>query len=436
MTLTTSVSSSPAAAAAAAQLFFMGFVQSALHSRKLRRRLCLFFQSAVAIVSLFALFTYFFLQDAGGAGGRANWTDRKQKNHQKSLFYHHRKRIYENTASNAVIWSPIQQSIHNSSNDDRIFFHETSGRMELSFKETCAVESAAIHNPQRPVQIFFQPQQLQQLQQQSTAAAIDQSSAWIRVLNRYANVQVIVIDDEGLYFKDSPLEDWYREGKWRNSPYRATHMSDYIRVVSLMKQGGMYLDLDVLTLKPYDGPQFRNFLTYGSARMEYLSNTVFHFEKGHGLIDYILRVLAEDYDAETYGFNGVATSLAAAWRCNMTQGRPQSNTCRDVHLLPDTFFFPIGTPFIGALFQQQSQNRRFIDDHPQLAAAHGLHLANSVTHNLTIHLLPPTYSSTDDGHQQPQQQQPFVQLAARHCPFTLSLVQLFASAASASTAAD
>ena len=163
--------------------------------------------------------------------------------------------------------------------DDRIFFHETSGRMELSFKETCAIESAALHNPQRPVQVFFQPQQLQQ---QSTAAAIDQSSAWIRVLNRYANVQVIVIDDEGLYFKDSPLEDWYREGKWRNSPYRATHMSDYIRVVSLMKQGGMYLDLDVVTLKPYDGPQFRNFLTYGSARMEYLSNGIFHFEKGHG----------------------------------------------------------------------------------------------------------------------------------------------------------
>ena len=99
-----------------------------------------------------------------------------------------------------------QNNVRPSNNDDRIFFHETSGRMELSFRQNCAVESSALHNPQRSVQVFFQPQQ------QSTAAAIDQSSAayWIRVLNRYANVQVIVIDDEALFFKDSPLEDWYR----------------------------------------------------------------------------------------------------------------------------------------------------------------------------------------------------------------------------------
>ena len=42
--------------------------------------------------------------------------------------------------------------------DERIFFHETSGaRIELSFRQSCAVESAALHNPQRPIEIFFQP---------------------------------------------------------------------------------------------------------------------------------------------------------------------------------------------------------------------------------------------------------------------------------------
>ena len=97
-------------------------------------------------------------------------------------------------------------------------------------------------------------------------------------------------------------------------------MCDYIRVLSLYKQGGMYLDLDVLTLKPYDKDIFSNFLTYGSARMHFVANCILHLEKGHELIDYIMQLLSEDYDAESFGFNGSAVSLAMGWRCNVTQG--------------------------------------------------------------------------------------------------------------------
>ena len=87
------------------------------------------------------------------------------------------------------------------------------------------------------------------------------SSAWFQVLNQYPNVQVILIDDEELYFRDSPLEDWYHKGQWRDSRWRVQHMSDYIRILSLYKEGGMYLDLDVLTLKPYKRDIFFNFVT-------------------------------------------------------------------------------------------------------------------------------------------------------------------------------
>ena len=66
---------------------------------------------------------------------------------------------------------------------------------------------------------------------------------WRQVLNNYSNVQVIVIEDVGLYFNNSPVEQWYVKGEWRNSKWRVQHLSDYIRMVSLKKEGGIRISI-------------------------------------------------------------------------------------------------------------------------------------------------------------------------------------------------
>ena len=328
------------------------------------------------------------------------------------------------TSAVAIVihWRPPMAEPHNqnnvqpSNNDNRIFFHETSGRLELSFKETCAVESAALHNPQRPVQIFFQPQQ------QSTTAAIDQSSAWIRVLNRYANVQVIVIDDEALYFKDSPLEDWYREAKWRNSPYRVQHMADYIRMVTLKKGGGggMYLDLDIVTLKPYDGPQFRNFVTAKNKQLFRITNAVFHLDGGHRLIDAIIKEQSDEYDPDDYVYNGPgAMSMAMTKLCNYSRGHLESNICRDVALLPHFLFHPIGGQSGHVYFMHRRGEHiglvsTFIERMERLS--YGAHIQNFMTRDLVVDTPSPSSSSSDDNNLT----QVFGILAASHCPLTFA----------------
>ena len=85
----------------------------------------------------------------------------------------------------------------------RIFFHETSGRNYLNIRQTCAVESAALHNPQRPVHIII-----------SASDEIGNSSTalWLQVLANYPNVDVVVVDDEEAYYRDTPLENWFIEG--------------------------------------------------------------------------------------------------------------------------------------------------------------------------------------------------------------------------------
>ena len=349
---------------------------------------------------------------------------------------------------NVVTWGLKQLMVKKNSrrnksvsNDDRIFFHETSGRLELSFKETCAVESAALHNPQRPVEVFFQPQQLQQ----SNAANSSSSAAWIRVLNRYANVQVIVIDDEALYFKDSPLEDWYREGKWRNSPYRVQHMADYIRILSLHKEGGMFLDLDVLTLKPYDRRIFWNFVTFPSAQRAMFTNAMMHLERGHRLIDAILEQQSSDYDPDGYTFNGPGALDAAVMQLcgdkNATtshenkekkkkkkkagEEKRKTTSIGELHIcageeiliLPHLVFHPIGNAFSQILFEEQktskdnNNNLLLVSDFAEkIVASYGLHFYNSLSRNESVPLNGASGSN-----------QIFARLAAKHCPLSTAI---------------
>ena len=210
-----------------------------------------------------------------------------------------------------VFWNP---SMNNQDDSERIFFHETSGRTELSFSQSCSIESAALHNPQRPIQLFFQPWQLLRKNKSMESGMIDPSSAWFKVLNKYSNVQVIVIDDEELYFTNSPFEDWYRKGQFNQ-------MSQFIRILSLYKQGGMYLDLDVLTVKPYDGPLLRNFVT--------ANFDAIHLDKGHPFIGEIIKVQTEDNsnDKTPSSFNGLCLGPGA---------------CSDIQLLSEPYWIAHG----------------------------------------------------------------------------------------------
>ena len=304
--------------------------------------------------------------------------------------------------SNVIYWTLSQEQNKNIiSHKNRIFFHETSGQMQLSFRQCCVVESAALHNPQRPVQIFFQPQQ------STSPSIIDSSSAWFQILSQYPNIRIIVIDNEQLYFKDSPLEDWYGKGQWRNSKWRVQHMADYIRMVTLSKfGGGMYIDLDIITLKPYDGNLFRNFVTVKNKQLFRITNAVFHLQSGHRLIDAIIQEQKDEYDADDYVYNGPgAMSSAMTKRCNFTRGHLESNICNDVQLLPHYFFHPIGGQSGHVYFMHRNYPSRFMQR--LNAISYGAHIQNFMTKDLIIDTSP---NST----------QVFALLAQRHCPYTFA----------------
>jgi len=77
------------------------------------------------------------------------------------------------------------------SDDNRIYFHETTGRDHLNLRQLCAVESTAKENFNRSVQIFFQSNHVN-----LTVGPL------VSILEKYPNIFVVLIDVRD-YFNDT-----------------------------------------------------------------------------------------------------------------------------------------------------------------------------------------------------------------------------------------
>jgi hypothetical protein len=65
----------------------------------------------------------------------------------------------------------------------------------LNVRQSCTVESAARHNADRPIHLFMR----------RTPSYGNTSDAWLTVLRRYNNVEVIQIGDDIVYSNNTAL---------------------------------------------------------------------------------------------------------------------------------------------------------------------------------------------------------------------------------------
>lgn len=292
----------------------------------------------------------------------------------------------------------------------RIFFHETSGNHELSLIQCCSVESAARHHPNRPVQLFIRPPENCFNNSLNLSSSTFYNPTWLQVLSQYPNLSVILLNEKNFFF-GTLMEDWYRKKEWRKSKFKSAHLSDYLRILSLYKGGGLYLDLDILTLKPYNGAMFRNFLVYGSARMDHISNGAMHLEFGHWMSKEIMQVITKEYDPESYIFHGPdAVGEVMKNFCGLKAGNPDSNQCDDIQLLTDSYFYPIPSIISSVLFQEDG-NTTHEETIAYIKKGFGLHWWNSLSQ-----LHKPIKM---------QSNQIITILAHEHCPITVSMARHF-----------
>ncbi|XP_040596116.1 alpha-1,4-N-acetylglucosaminyltransferase isoform X4 [Mesocricetus auratus] len=130
-----------------------------------------------------------------------------------------------------------------------IVFIETSERVEPSPLVTCAVESAANIYPEQPI-IFFM-----KWLSNATRLTPNTSSPAFSLLSAMDNVFFVPLDMRKL-FADTPLFSWYTKVNSSAEKHWLHVSSDASRLAIIWKYGGIYMDTDVISIRPIPEENF------------------------------------------------------------------------------------------------------------------------------------------------------------------------------------
>lgn len=112
------------------------------------------------------------------------------------------------------------------------------------YRQACAIESAALRNPNRDIFVLFaSPVGLK------ITGTLPQ---FVDILGKYDNIHFRNIN-LWRYSIDTPIYKWFQSDKMFESAFLFEHMSDILRAITLYRYGGFYMDLDVIVQKNVDG---------------------------------------------------------------------------------------------------------------------------------------------------------------------------------------
>ncbi|XP_001988866.2 lactosylceramide 4-alpha-galactosyltransferase [Drosophila grimshawi] len=208
--------------------------------------------------------------------------------------------------------------------------------MNLTVRQACAIESAALHNPNFDVFVLFTCPTRRPL-------SIAQKSL-INAIESYSNVQFRQLDVKR-YAKGTPVEVWIKKGYVLKGRFPVHHTSDLLRLISLYRYGGIYMDMDVIVLRSLEDVPL-NYL--GAETFDLLGNAVISLKPngtGHEIAELFLRDFQINYNGRHYVDNGpalvtrVVTAICGVKLVKAIQ--EDSKTCRGLKLFNSTAFYAI-----------------------------------------------------------------------------------------------
>ncbi|KAI3930056.1 hypothetical protein MKW92_014916 [Papaver armeniacum] len=189
-------------------------------------------------------------------------------------------------------------------------------------------------------------------------------------------------------FKNTPAKAWFDDMKRGlkdpgQIPF-AQNLSNLLRLVTLYKYGGVYLDTDFIVLKSFSG--LRNSIGAQSVDIQTnqwnrLNNAVLVFDKNHPLLYKFIENFCHKFDGSRWGFNGPYLVTRVIQKVS---GKPGY----DVTVLPPMAFYPVDWLKIGGFFQKPvtPYQSKWVDAKVlQLSKeAYGVHLWNKESGKLRI----------------------------------------------------
>ncbi|XP_032783038.2 lactosylceramide 4-alpha-galactosyltransferase-like [Daphnia magna] len=280
-----------------------------------------------------------------------------------------------------------------------IFFIETSGRSCLTARQACRVESAARANPHASVTLYMEKTPIANLS--SYKSDKDEVNCVVAkfLLHRIENVWILrqnLLD----HLEGTPLWEFYRSGLLNKSITPLVHRSDAIRVALLWKNGGIYLDLDCIVMRPLDS--LNN--TVGTVRdfiPNWIENGVMAFNAGHPFLHFLMKSMVLAFRPDNYLSLGPSAVTEAILDFCDRDDLPANTLLlcsrnSSLFIQPPDSFYAIGSGRADVFYQQTTDLADW----------------NKLKHSFLSHIY-------DSGSGRPVPPTSFyAQLARDYCPFT------------------
>ncbi|XP_062224851.1 uncharacterized protein At4g19900-like [Phragmites australis] len=186
----------------------------------------------------------------------------------------------------------------------------------------------------------------------------------------------------------TPAEAWLgvvqRGGVSPGSVPLGQNLSNLLRLALLYRYGGIYLDADVVVLKPFS--DLRNAIgaqavDEATGDWRRLNNAVMIFDRGHPLLREFIAEFAATFDGSKWGHNGPYLVSRVAARLRRRPGL-------DVTVLPPRAFYPVDWNKIGGLFiaPKERKDERWVKAKVEniKGESFGIHLWNRESRRLKI----------------------------------------------------
>ncbi|XP_077147407.1 alpha-1,4-N-acetylglucosaminyltransferase-like [Ranitomeya variabilis] len=191
-----------------------------------------------------------------------------------------------NHTENKILSAVMQQG-------NGILFVETTDRMDEPSLVLCSIESAARVYPDRPV-VFF----MKALGNIVTDDDEKKARKHYPTLSIYKNIYFLPLRLEKL-FANTPLLPWYKKVNPHREVYWTHVKSDACRFALMWKYGGIYMDTDVISIRPIPEDNFLAAETFSTT-----SSSVFGLSSYHTLTWEFMENFVQNYRGSKWGHQG------------------------------------------------------------------------------------------------------------------------------------
>lgn len=255
----------------------------------------------------------------------------------------------------------------------RIFFLETGGYGQLSARVACAVESAAKLHPHWTVHL------LSAGGGDASRANVTLSGPFAHMIKSIPNVVASVIKPQEV-FQDTPLEAWYESGILDTSAFPVEHLADALRLAVVYKLGGVYLDIDVIVMRPLDSlPPCVCQSPVENGDM--VSNAFLAFHRGDPFLLHLMRTVRSVYRPQEWSSIGPKLlRLVTLERCGAQQvkellGRRCGGDDTGFTVLPHWMFLPVPFDRWEAFFVANASREAWL----MSSASYVMHVYNKMS---------------------------------------------------------